>query len=105
MLVVGLLISWLVCGIAAGHIHEQRGRSMAAGFWAGILLGPLGVLLAIAASPDVAGRERRAIAANTHRQCPDCAELVKVEARICRFCSCALPPAPEAGPVVIRNPY
>jgi recombinational DNA repair protein RecR len=29
---------------------------------------------------------------DTHVKCPDCAELVKKEARVCKHCSCKLIP-------------
>jgi len=93
MIWAGLFIIWLICGIAAGHIHQQRGRSMAAGFWAGFLLGPLGVILAVASTPDPDGQERLALQDGKVRKCPHCAELVKVEAKICRFCQRDLPEA------------
>ncbi len=89
LLVVGII--WLGCGIAAGHIHQQRGRSMETGFWAGVLLGPLGVLLALVSKPDPAGLERAALSGGK-RKCPSCAELVQAEAKVCRYCQRDLPP-------------
>lgn len=80
---------------------------MVSGFWAGVVLGPIGVLLAIASSPHRAGQEELLLKDNLHRKCPDCAEIVKAEAKICRYCGNELPklPAPAPRAMQIRNPY
>ena len=47
MIYVGI---WVVCGLCAGTIYQQKGRSFGVGFLAGVILGPLGLLLALCSS-------------------------------------------------------
>lgn len=42
---IGALIFWLLCGVYAAHIAEQK-HAGNQGFWLGLLLGPLGVVAA-----------------------------------------------------------
>lgn len=46
-------IVWIVCAICASAIYRQKGRSPVVGFLAGVVLGPLGLLLAICSSRKV----------------------------------------------------
>jgi hypothetical protein len=88
-----LLLFWLLCGVAAGTIYERKGRSGGMGFVGGLLLGPIGVVLAWAASPDPTGIERAKTSDSSLKKCPYCAEHVKREATVCRFCQRELPAA------------
>lgn len=80
----------LIFGVVCALIANSKGRS--AFGW--LLLGTLFSLIALIVlvllpslktdpgqpSPD------------THVQCPDCAELVRNEARVCKHCGCKLVP-------------
>lgn len=71
---------WFVCGIVSAVISGNRGGSAGVGclwFMLGIVLGPLGVLLA-------------AVAAGSGYQCPHCKEDVKQGASICPHCRTGL---------------
>jgi uncharacterized membrane protein YeaQ/YmgE (transglycosylase-associated protein family) len=88
---VAIFIFFLLCGVAAGQIYEKKGRSAGTGFLGGFVLGPIGVLLASVAAPDASGLEKNAQLDRTLRKCPSCAEFVKLEANVCRFCQRDLP--------------
>lgn len=47
---MGIIILWVVCGIGAANIANNRGHSGCGWFLAGFLLGPLGFLLALTMS-------------------------------------------------------
>ena len=81
-----LLVIWLAMGAIAAIIMTNKGRSGCGGFALGFLLGPFGIILALVVSSDQHEMTKRAELAGGMRKCPDCAELVKAEARKCRFC-------------------
>ena len=77
---------WLLCGIAAASIASNKGDRGCFGFILGILLGPIGVIIALLSSPKQAKLDERALKSGKMKKCPVCAELVKAEATKCRHC-------------------
>lgn len=75
---MGLLLLAIVCGVLGALVRNTKGEPVV-GFFAGLFLGPLGVILAAAWPADARGP------AGT-KQCPDCAEWVKVDANVCKHC-------------------
>jgi len=91
------VIIWLFCGVIAGAIYKGKGRSQGAGFLAGLLLGPIGILLALVSSRDTAAIERQQLQSGDSRKCPYCAELVKREATVCKHCQRELPTTAQSA--------
>jgi hypothetical protein len=89
---LALLVFWIMCGIATSMIFKNKGRDAFGGFLLGALLGPFGILFAFFWSSDERQIESRAITSGALRKCPDCAEMVRAEARKCRFCNADLEP-------------
>lgn len=81
-----LLVLAVVGGFITGAIFKEKGRSMGAGFVLGFLVPIIGVIIALAMSPTDAAREERALFTGDGKKCPQCAEVVKRDARVCRFC-------------------
>lgn len=102
-----LAIIMMICGAVGYAIGEPKGRQDQ-GFWLG-LLGIVGwIVIALLPPTDEVSAKRAAIASgrsdglqessDATRECPWCAEVVKVRARICRYCDRDIQPlATPAG--------
>jgi hypothetical protein len=93
-----LLYFWVALSLAIGGVASSRGLD--GGFlpWAmmALLLSPLVMgVLAFGIHPHTARRVQTVEGAQqfgVHRECPECLEPVKVEARRCRHCGSSLIP-------------
>ena len=81
-----ILLLAMVLGLIPAAIARSKGRSFF-GFWFyGTLLFIVALPHAILAKPDATGLETQRLAGGAHRKCPYCAELIKKEAVVCRYC-------------------
>lgn len=63
-----LIVVWLVCGFIAGTIASSRGRGFGVWFVVGILLGPLGVLVALFVSRTPEAEAKRQVEVDAARR-------------------------------------
>jgi len=73
-----IFLIWIVCGVAAMSIYQKKGRSGLTGFLGGFILGPIGLILALASGSDLP-------------TCPFCAERIQKAAKVCPHCQRDLP--------------
>lgn len=90
------VLFWLfLCNVPA-CIATYKGRSGWGFFVFSILLTPLiGLLLILVLQPTQEKLEQRQLISGETRKCPSCAEVIKGEAKICRFCGRDMPVVTE----------
>lgn len=99
-----IFIFWILGSIVVAIVASSRGRSGIAFFFLSLLISPLlGFVLAVAmgsqAKPGAAPApaavvDGEAASPDTHVRCPDCRELVRKDARVCKHCRATLTPQP-----------
>lgn len=87
---VVLLLGAVALGAIPAFIAESKGRSFLTWWLYGSLIFIVAVIHSIVIKPDGKIAEQDALAADG-RKCPHCAEVVKMEAKVCRFCQRDLP--------------
>ena len=82
------LLGWLAFSIVVGMIADSRGRGGLFWFFISIILSPLLGVIMLLLMPVVAKEPTP----ETHVKCPECAELVLKEAKLCKHCGTRLIP-------------
>jgi len=85
-----LFTIWLTFGIATGIIAYSKGRSTFGFMMLSIFFSPvIGMTAAVVARPDDAVLENRFYSTMKVKRCEGCHELVRIEAKICKYCHAA----------------
>lgn len=97
-----IIIIWVLCGLVAAYIYGKKGRSGVAGFLGGVILGPIGIILALVTNEDKPALEKKAaeevqekIRAGLAQRCPHCGSILEPDVSVCRFCGRDVKPKAE----------
>lgn len=86
--IVGYVIGWIALSIISWVIASNKGRSGFGFFLLSLILSPvIGIIGALVVSQNTDNIEAKKVSSGTSKKCPKCAELIKREATVCRFCS------------------
>lgn len=89
---MAIILFWLFFSFCVGAFAQHRGRSGGGYGLLALLISPLiAFIVVLALGPNREGIESDAISSGAMRKCPHCAELVKAEANLCRYCHSELP--------------
>ena len=88
-----IIAGWFIFSVVAAVIANARGRSSTGYFLISIVLSPLVGIILAAAMPNLnVPKDPNAPTPETHVRCPDCRELVRMDATKCKHCGAALIP-------------
>jgi hypothetical protein len=90
---VEILILAVLIGLIPGAIASSKGHSFVAWWFFGAALFIVALPCALMLGKDTQALEARALAGGQDRKCPHCAEIIKQEAKVCRFCGRDVPEA------------
>ncbi len=79
---------WIILSFVVAHLAEKKGRSVGGYLLLSLILSPvIGLLCLLAAGENKERLELNGLHDGSLKKCPNCAELIKNEARVCRFCN------------------
>ncbi|MEZ9862479.1 hypothetical protein [Vibrio breoganii] len=81
------IILWVILSIVVGFIASGRGRSGFGYFFLSLIITPLLTLvILLVIGTNEKKIEEDQLSSGTFKKCSDCAELVKIEAKVCKHC-------------------
>lgn len=91
-----IVLFWIFGCIVAAVIASGKGRSVPGFLILAVFLSPIvGITAALIAKPNQRAVEKSQVATGRSKKCPYCAEVIKVEAIVCRYCGRDLPAAEQ----------
>lgn len=91
-----IVIFAAILGVIVGMIAKSKGRDFLPWWLYGALIFIVAIVHVLLIKPSEGHAERQALEAGG-KKCPRCAEIVKEQAKVCRFCGHEFPEARAYG--------
>ena len=97
-----LFLFWIVMAVICAMVATNKGHSGIAWFIYGFIIWPIALVHAILIAPPVNVELEKAVQRGM-RKCPACAEMIKAEAKLCRFCRTELEQKVDMKPAEYKD--
>jgi len=82
-----MVITWIILGFVTAELAKSQNRSFGTWLVYGFICFPVAIICLAISKPS----DETLLSSGNYRKCPQCAEMVKIDAKICRYCGNELP--------------